>query len=102
MAELAAPIKNCLRVAGISRPFLHFSVEMHERGGACRIWRLDSHARRAPTMKPLRIIPGRWHRRLAKSARCRLCSVNKHSRLIQVLFSTTGGGGPPALFAATR
>jgi hypothetical protein len=47
-------------------------------------------------MKRLRIIPGRWHRRLALSLHCRLCSTNDRWRLIQVLFSSTGGGGPPA------
>lgn len=46
-------------------------------------------------MKPLRIIPGRWHRRLAHLRNCQLHSQNKQSRLIQLLFSTTGGGGPP-------
>jgi hypothetical protein len=46
-------------------------------------------------MKHLRIIPGRWQRRRSIASRCRLCSANKHQRLIQVLFSTTGGGGPP-------
>jgi hypothetical protein len=47
-------------------------------------------------MKRMRIIPGRWHRRVAHWRHCRLHSRDKQSRLIQLLFSTTGGGGPPA------
>jgi hypothetical protein len=49
-------------------------------------------------MKRLRIIPGRWHRRRSLSLNCQLSFGNKHQRLIQVLFSTTGGGGPPIRF----
>jgi hypothetical protein len=46
-------------------------------------------------MKRLRIIPGRWQRRRSLSLHCHLCSTNDTLRLIQVLFSSTGGGGPP-------
>jgi hypothetical protein len=46
-------------------------------------------------MNRLRIIPGRWHRRLAKSLRVTRSSGIDELRMIQVLFSTTGGGGPP-------
>jgi hypothetical protein len=47
-------------------------------------------------MKRLRIIPGRWHRSRSVSLGCRLNTPNARWRLIQVLFSSTGGGGPPA------
>jgi hypothetical protein len=47
-------------------------------------------------MKHVRIIPWRWYRRRSISSHCRLCSTNARWRLIQVLFSSTGGGGPPA------
>jgi hypothetical protein len=54
-------------------------------------WRID-------VMKRLRIIPGRWQRRRSLSLHCHLCSTNDTLRLIQVLFSTAGGGGPPTQF----
>jgi hypothetical protein len=46
-------------------------------------------------MNRLRIIPGRWHQRLAKSLRVTRSSTSHELRMIRVLFSTTGGGGPP-------
>jgi hypothetical protein len=48
----------------------------------------------AVEMKHLRIIPGRWHRRLRAAWNCNL-TRNSEARLIQTLFSTAGGGGPP-------
>jgi hypothetical protein len=53
---------------------------------------------RIDVMKRLRIIPGRWQRRRSHSLHCHLCSTNDTLRLIQVLFSSTGGGGPPVTF----
>jgi hypothetical protein len=47
-------------------------------------------------MNRLQIIPARWHSRQATALHCKLCSGRSEWRLIQVLFSSTGGGGPPA------
>ena len=46
-------------------------------------------------MRHLRIIPGRWHRRWAEAWKSRFCAVDRKLRLIQLLLSSTGGGGPP-------
>jgi hypothetical protein len=46
-------------------------------------------------MTRLRITPRRWYQILSRSLQCRLSSSNDRWRLIQVLFSSTGGGGTP-------
>lgn len=47
-------------------------------------------------IKRLQIIPARWHRRRAIASSCMLGCLRSEWRLIQVLFSSNGGGGPPA------
>jgi hypothetical protein len=47
-------------------------------------------------MKRLRIIPGQWRRGRGLASHGKLCASSAERRLIQVLFSTAGGGGPPA------
>jgi hypothetical protein len=46
-------------------------------------------------MVPLRIIPGRWHSRRTEAWNSHFCAINHELCLIQLLLSSTGGGGPP-------
>lgn len=65
--------------------------------------RLRSPARGSPThrsarlMAHPRIIPGRWYCRHSRALNYSLRRSCSELRLIQTLFSTTGGGGPPVV-----
>jgi hypothetical protein len=46
-------------------------------------------------MARMRIIAGRWYSQRREAWNAYFCAVNRELRLIQLLLSSTGGGGPP-------